>query len=290
MTMMAVAITIASCDVSPEMMARSSLDEAVPCSSAMCAHVEEVLTTGMMIANPEYVVEPWYGGPSVNGGEITVGVFVRPRSVPDASMQQVFEVVRKDSGEVRFPHLPYTDMAPLLFGAAPEVSHNAQVLLDRLPSNVTVTVVVELKHPMRMEELKKTTFLMSLDLILSPLRPMTRPGLDGWRTRPLYWPSGLACEERDRPQCDDTDQMSQFRSWVAALRDDDAIMIKTMGFDLSRLRSAASAGLVYGWIVYGQPEVVRPSVAGPLVKAARIADITPVRDKDQVVVPLPRSY
>ncbi|RGA04026.1 hypothetical protein DI270_015965 [Microbispora triticiradicis] len=64
------------------------------------------------------------------------------------------------------------------------MSHDALLLLDRLPSNVVVTVVVELKRPMGMEELKKTTALMSLDLILSPLTPMTRPGLDGWRMRP----------------------------------------------------------------------------------------------------------
>ncbi|RGA04029.1 hypothetical protein DI270_015980 [Microbispora triticiradicis] len=245
------------------------------------------MTTGMMIANPEYVVQPWPGGPVIDDGEITVTVLVRPRSVPDEAARRVFEVVRQDSGEVRSPRLPYTDMTPLLFGAAHEVSHNALLLLDRLPSNVLVTAVVELKRPVPMEEIKKTTDLMSLDLVLSPMTPLTRTGPDAWTVRPLYWPSGVTCEERDRPRCDDNDQLSQFRSWVAALRDDDGVMLKTMGLDLPRLRSAASAGLVYGWIAYGQPEVIRPSLTGPLVKVAQIAEMAPVRDKNQVVVPLP---
>jgi hypothetical protein len=204
----------------------------------------------------------------------------------------MYEVIRRRSGEAEVPQLPPTRMTPLLYGAKPKVSHKASLLIGRLPSNVVMTAVVELDRPMTIKELKKIGDPTSIDVLLSPLRPPpgVAPRTDTWKSKPLYWPSGLPCAERDRPTCADDDQVSQFQAWVARLRDEDSKSLEEFGLDLSQMRKAAAEGLVYGYIVEGQPEVVRLDATGPEVKAAYIADITPVTDEDQIVEPLPRKY
>ncbi|MFF4775466.1 hypothetical protein ACFY05_21670 [Microtetraspora fusca] len=203
---------------------------------------------------------------------------------------KVVEIKQLNSGEIVVPQLPFSRMTPLLFSMKPEISHDASMLLDRLPNSVTVTAVVELKRPLAVDEVKKINRLVSVDILLSPLRPMAGSGNDKWKSKPFYWPNTITCEERDRPKCDDNDPFSQFRDWVAGLKETDSPILKEFGLDLSRLRTAARQGLVYGWIAHGQPKVARLDMTGPHVKDARIAEITPIDDEDQIVEPLPRHY
>ncbi|MFG1877520.1 hypothetical protein ACGFIV_21985 [Sphaerisporangium sp. NPDC049003] len=114
---------------------------------------------------------------------------------------------------------------------------NVEDVLKSAGRTRSVTAVVELKRPMKADEIRRGGYLHFANALFSPAKGKV----------PIYWDSKspMFCHNCDSDSFSIT---RTFRSWVASLRPEDDFLLQQFGLSLDRVSKVARAGNIYGYV------------------------------------------
>ncbi|GAA2214385.1 hypothetical protein GCM10009850_098500 [Nonomuraea monospora] len=176
----------------------------------------------------------------------------------------------------RVGHLPLgrnanTRLSQSLYDVGTDLARKEDVrkVLDRLPGDLRALAVVEFSAPLKPEELQ--SWLGSGGRCAQSVVYERRPGALPITWGAITWDRGTFTEDKEGCGVG----LSNFRSWVARLDEDDDPNLRRFDLTFDRLRKASISGLAYAYVdETSRVESLRKLIDDPHVRTIRLADVT----------------
>jgi|GEM_PF-1845139 len=243
--------------------------------------MRDVLGTALAIANPAYRIRLG----AIEASPLTLSLEVGATPIratgtfgTDAAFGDRREEIRQDLfGRVARVPLGHATETPLSYalydlGTGNRPKERMRAVLARLPEAMNALVVVEFATPLDAPGLADFArrYGSCPELVVYERRPRATPITWGGRMTPsTSEPRSGACHELV------PHELENFRRWTASLREHDDVNLRRFGLDLSRLRAAATAGKVYGYVDRTVSVAqVRKMLDDPSVATVRVVDVS----------------